>query len=74
MSVALAHSGGSGFWLTRDYGLAEVSAGLESHTVYGVWTWEGCWASQAQPNLPCYNGYQYLVFRGKITDPEYGPH
>ncbi|MFA6231569.1 MAG: hypothetical protein WC617_15560 [Rhodanobacter sp.] len=33
MSVALAHSCGSGFWLTRDYGLAEVSLGLESHTV-----------------------------------------
>lgn len=35
MSVALAHSCGSGFWLTRDYGLAEVSSGLESHTVLG---------------------------------------
>lgn len=33
MSVVLAHSGGSGIWLTRDHGLAEVSAGLESHTV-----------------------------------------
>jgi hypothetical protein len=29
MSVALAHSCGSGFWLTRDYGRAEVSSGLK---------------------------------------------
>jgi hypothetical protein len=33
MSVALAHSCGSGPWLTRDDRLAEVSSGLESHTV-----------------------------------------
>jgi cytochrome d ubiquinol oxidase subunit II len=26
------------------------------------------------PIMLVYNGYQYLVFRGKITDPEYGPH